>query len=335
MRILIVSDTWQPQKNEVVQTLEQTIKQLQHFGHEVKLISPEGFRTMACPMFPNVRLAVWPYKQLAGMIEAFAPEAIHITTEGPLGRAARRWCLQHNKPFTTAYHTRLPEYIHARTHLPLAWLYARSRRFHQPAKNVMVPTPSMQQLLLDKGFKNTALWSRGVDLERFFPASRDGADYLCRHDNIHLPKFFYFGPLEAEKNIEAFLSLKLDGTKWVVGDGSLRSTLEKKYPDVQFLGEIEGDKLVQLLRAADLVVFPCKMETAGLILLQAMACGTPVAAFPVVGPIDVVNDDKAGILDDDLAKACMKAVKLPRAHVRAFAEKTNWEKATRQFERWL
>lgn len=333
MRIVIVSDAWHPQINGVVRTLTETIKHLRQLGHEVEVISAQqGFRTVSCPTYADIRLAVFPYKRLATLIERFSPQAVHIATEGPLGRAARRWCLQNNKSFTTAYHTQFPEYIHARTRLPLPWLYALMRRFHKPSANVMVSTPSLQKQLQARGFNHTALWSRGVDLQRFYPADRTALDYLCTPDNVHLPKFVYIGRVAVEKNIEAFLSLDLPGTKWVIGDGPARKSLESQYPDVHFLGAFPQEELPPFYRAADVFVFPSKTDTFGLVLLEAMACGSPVAAFPVTGPVDVVTDEKVGVLHEDLGKACVDALKLRRANVSAFAENHRWEKTTQQFE---
>lgn len=335
MRILIISDAWHPQINGVVRTLTETIKHLREFGHDIELISPDGFRTMPMPSYAEIRLAIFPYRRLSKLIEHFKPEAIHIATEGPLGMAGRKWCVKHNKPFTTAYHTQFPEYIHARIKLPLNWLYAWIRRFHRPSKNVMTPTPTIQKQLISHGFSNTALWSRGVNLERFYPDDRNALDHLCNNDDLNRPKFVYIGRVAVEKNIEAFLQLDLPGSKWVVGDGPSRKALEANYPDVHFLGAYPQKDLPPFYCAADVFVFPSLTDTFGLVMLEAMACGTPVAAFPVVGPIDVVTDRKAGVLDDDLGKACVAACQLNRADVRAFAEDNSWEKTTRQFEALL
>lgn len=335
MRIIIVSDAWHPQINGVVRTLTETMKHLREFGHEVQLISPQQFRTIPCPTYPEIPLSVFPYRRLAKIIEAFQPSVIHIATEGPLGLAARKWCVRHKKPFTTAYHTQFPEYIHARMKLPLSWLYSGMRWFHKHSKNVMTPTPTLKKQLEEKGFTNTALWSRGVNLERFYPDDRSALDEFCTPEELDKPKFVCIGRVAVEKNIEAFLSLDLPGSKWIVGDGPARKSLEAKYPDVHFLGAYPQKELPPFYRAADVFVFPSHTDTFGLVLLEAMACGTPVAAFPVTGPIDVVNNPKAGILDNDLGKACVEALNLNREDVRTFAESQSWENASRQFESLL
>lgn len=335
MRIILISDAWHPQINGVVRTLTETMKHLRDFGHEVKLISPQAFRTVPCPTYPEIPLSVFPYRRLAKMIESYQPSVIHIATEGPLGMAARRWCLRHKKPFTTAYHTQFPEYVHARTKLPLSWLYAGMRWFHKHSKNVMTPTPTIIKQLQARGFSNVALWSRGVDLNRFYPDSREALDHLCSEEELSQPKFVCIGRVAVEKNIEAFLSLNLPGSKWIIGDGPARKSLEAKYPDVHFLGAYPQKALPPFYRAADVFVFPSRTDTFGLVLLEAMACGTPVAAFPVVGPIDVVGDSGAGALNEDLRQACLDALSVSRRTARAHAEKNSWENASRQFESLL
>jgi glycosyltransferase involved in cell wall biosynthesis len=326
MRILIVTDAWRPQVNGVVRTLTETMRELRGFGHEVEMIAPEAFRTLPCPTYPDIRLSLFPYHKVARMIEQARPEAIHIATEGPLGMAARRWCLRHGKKFTTAYHTRFPEYIHARTRLPLSVSYAWMRRFHNASSAVMAPTQSIVDALTAHGFENVVLWSRGVDTALFSPNERD------RLDNSAPPRFVYIGRVAVEKNIEAFLKLDLPGSKWVVGDGPLLQRLKKTYPDVYFAGVFPQPELARFYRAADVFVFPSLTDTFGLVLLEAMACGTPVAAFPVAGPLDVVGDSGAGVLDQDLRAACLKALALDRAHVRRIAENFSWQAAARQFE---
>lgn len=335
MRILIISDAWQPQINGVVRTLTETIKHLKQFGHQVELISPQQFRTIPCPTYADIPLAIFPYRKMAKLITAYQPSVIHIATEGPLGMAARRWCLRHNKPFTTAYHTQFPEYVQARFKLPLSWLYAGMRWFHRHSKNVMAPTPAIQTLLQSKGFPHVALWSRGVDLSRFYPSNDDVLSPRCHHHEQGLPKFVYVGRVAVEKNIEAFLSLDLCGSKWVVGDGPARKALEEKYPDVHFLGGYPQKALPPFYQAADVFVFPSRTDTFGLVLLEAMACDTPIAAFPVNGPIDVVGDSGAGVLNEDLAVACKQALNIDRDVARQHAEKYSWENAARQFESLL
>jgi glycosyltransferase involved in cell wall biosynthesis len=329
MRILIVTDAWQPQINGVVRTLTETVRELQGFGHEVEMITPLEFRTLPCPTYPDIRLSLRPYRGVAGRIAEFAPHAIHIATEGPLGLAARRYCLRHGLAFTTAYHTRFPEYIQARSRLPLGISYAWMRRFHNAASAVMVPTPSIAADLTARGFTNVVLWSRGVDTTLFTPGERD------RLDESAPPRFVYIGRVAVEKNIEAFLKLDLPGSKWVVGDGPLLARLKKDYPKVYFAGVFPQHELARFYRAGDVFVFPSLTDTFGLVLLEAMACGTPVAAYPVAGPLDVVGDSGAGVLDHDLRQACLQALQIDRAHVRRVAEGYSWAAAARQFERHL
>jgi len=325
MRILIVTDAWLPQINGVVTSITNTIRELQGFGHEIGTITPSEFRTMPCPTYPEIRLALAPGRRVARMIDAFQPDAVHIATEGPLGVAARRHCLKTDRPFTTAYHTQFPEYVHARCRLPVGVTYAWMRRFHGPAKAVMVGTPDIKARLAARGFTNLALWSRGVDTNLFRPGDRlELAD--------ERPIFLYVGRVAVEKNIAAFLSLSLPGTKWVVGDGPARSELARRFPDARFLGMKTGEELAWHYRQADAFVFPSRTDTFGLVLIEAMACGTPVAAFPVSGPVDVVQGSDAGVLSDDLGVAAMVALRLDRGAVRRYAQTFSWTAATRQFE---
>jgi hypothetical protein len=327
MRILIVTDAWRPQVNGVVRTLTETANELSRFGHEVDMITPLQFRTLPCPTYPDIRLSLFPYRRVAARMRDFAPEAIHIATEGPLGLAARRYCLRHGLSFTSAYHTRFPEYIHARMRLPLSISYAWMRRFHNASSAVMAPTPSIVEALQARGFDNVVLWSRGVDTRLFSPGPRE------RLDESLAPRFIYIGRVAVEKNIEAFLKLDLPGSKWVIGDGPLLPRLLKQYPDVHFAGVFPQEELARFYRAGDVFVFPSLTDTFGLVLLEAMACGTPVAAFPVPGPLDVVGN--GGVLDTDLRRACLRALELDRAQVRRVAEHFSWTEAARQFERQL
>jgi hypothetical protein len=329
MRILIVTDAWRPQINGVVRTLTETIRELEGLGHEVELITPQAFVTLPCPTYPDIRLSLFPYRKVAATIRNTAPDAIHIATEGPLGMAARRYCLRHGKAFTTAYHTRFPEYIHARTRLPLSVSYAWMRRFHNAASAVMAPTRSIVEALQARGFNNVVLWSRGVDTRLFTPGERDKLEETVP------PRFVYIGRVAVEKNIEAFLKLDLPGSKWVVGDGPLLKKLKKTYPEVHFAGIFPQHELARFYRAADVFVFPSLTDTFGLVLLEAMACGTPVAAYPVAGPLDVVGNSGAGVLNTDLEQACLAALTLDREHVRKVAEAFSWQAAALQFERHL
>jgi glycosyltransferase involved in cell wall biosynthesis len=326
MRILIVTDAWRPQVNGVVRTLTETMRELTAMGYTVELLSPLEFKTMPCPTYPDIRLSLLPYRRVSMRIREFSPDAIHIATEGPLGIAARRYCIKNKLAFTTAYHTRFPEYVQARIKLPVKVSYAWLRRFHNAARAVMAPTRSICQDLKARGFKNVVLWGRGVDINIFSPGERD------RLEESAPPRFVYIGRVAVEKNIEAFLKLDLPGSKWVVGDGPLLEKLKAQYPEVWFAGVLPQPELARFYRAADVFVFPSLTDTFGLVLLEAMACGTPVAAFPVAGPLDVVGDTGAGVLDWDLRNACLKALEIDRDHVRRVAEGFSWTAAARQFE---
>ncbi len=324
MRLVLVTDAWAPQVNGVVRTLQRTKAEMERLGHQIAVISPDQFRTIPCPTYPEIRLALWPAARLAGMLAALTPDAIHIATEGPLGRAARAWCLKRRLPFTTAYHTRFPEYVAARFAVPLGWTYAIVRRFHAPATRIMVATQSIETELIQRGFANITRWSRGVDLELFRPDERADLD-------LPRPIHLYVGRVAVEKNIGAFLALKLPGSKVVIGDGPQLAALKAQHSDVHFLGAKFGTDLARHVAAADVFVFPSLTDTFGLVMLEAMACGLPVAAFPVAGPKDVVREGEVGALDWDLAKAVERAITLPRAACRLYAQGFSWEAATRQF----
>jgi glycosyltransferase involved in cell wall biosynthesis len=324
MRILIATDAWLPQVNGVVTTLRNTIRELEKLGHTVALVTHEGFRTLPCPSYPEIRLAIAPGSRAGRKVDEFEPDAVHIATEGPLGLAVRRHCLSAGVPFTTAFHTQFPEFVHARCRLPVGITYRWLRWFHAPATAVMVATPDIHHRLAIRSFINLALWSRGVDTELFAPAKR--APFAGRR-----PIFLYAGRVAIEKNIEAFLRLDLPGTKWVVGDGPARARLETRFPDVVFHGMKHGRNLAHYFQQADVFVFPSCTDTFGLVLIEAMACGTPVAAYAVSGPIDVVRDSAVGVLGEDLRSAALAALELDRDAVRAYALQFSWEAATRQF----
>lgn len=324
LRILIVTDAWSPQVNGVVSTLRNTIRELRRMGHAVGTITPECFRTIPCPTYPEIRLSLFPGRRVARVIEEYAPDALHIATEGPLGLAARRHCMRTRFPFTTAYHTQFPEYIYARSRLPVAFAYAWMRWFHGPSKSMMVATADLERRLAARGFANLARWSRGVDTD-LFRAAPPG-DFETKR-----PIFLYVGRVAVEKNIEAFLTLNLPGTKWVVGDGPARAALQRRFPEAVFFGMKTGEALAWHYRNADVFVFPSRTDTFGLVLLEAMACGTPVAAYPVTGPIDVVRPGVSGVLAHDLRVAAMGALDLSRDDVRAQALHSSWESATAQF----
>jgi len=323
VRILIVTDAWHPQINGVVRTLTKTRDGLQSLGHEVEMITPQGFATIPCPTYPEIRLALFPGTRVARAIRAFGPDHLHIATEGPLGIAARAFARRTQLAFTTAYHTRFPEYVHSRVRIPLSWTYGFLRWFHAPAEAVMAPTQSVINDLNTWRIGRPVLWPRGVDLDLFKPA--------MRHKKNQKPVFINVGRVSVEKNLEAFLNLELDGEKWVVGGGPALAQLKARYPKVRFFGPKDMTELPALYNQADVFVFPSCTDTFGLVLLEAMGCGLPVAAYPVTGPLDVIGDSSAGILDTDLGRACTMALKIPRSIPRAHAETFSWQAATEIF----
>jgi hypothetical protein len=325
MRIMIVTDAWFPQTNGVVSTLAQTAACLGRFGHEVKVLTPQDFRSVACPTYREIRLSLFPYKKIAGDIPAFAPQALHIATEGPLGFSARRFCLKWGVSFTTSYHTQFPQYLRARFPIPLRVSYGALRRFHAAGARCMVSTASMRTELAAHGFKNLACWQRGVDTEKFKPGPKDFLD-------LPRPIAAYVGRVAVEKNIDAFLSMPWCGSKIVIGDGPERARLQRQYPNAAFTGYQFGENLAKHLAAADVMVFPSRTDTFGLVNLEAMACGVPVAAYPVTGPIDVIEDGVTGALDVDLAAAALRALKVDSAACRARALKSGWDISSREFE---
>jgi len=324
MKILIVTDAWEPQVNGVVRTLKMTRRELKRLGHTVEIISPLGFRSIPCPTYPEINLAITRERELARRIDNFAPDCLHIATEGPLGWLARHVALRRRWPFTTAYHSRFPEYIHARFRLPVRWTYALLRRFHNAARATLAPTPAMVNDLKARGFRGARLWTRGVDLDTF---SQNG-DRMERPADR--PVFLYVGRIAVEKQVDAFLRLDLPGEKWIAGEGPERSRLQARYPEARWLGMLSGEALARLYRSADVMVFPSVTDTFGLVMVESMACGTPVAAFPVTGPIDVIGQSGGGVMHEDLRKACLQALKLPREQVRRRAEEFSWTTATGQ-----
>ncbi len=325
-RILIVSDAWLPQVNGVVRTLEATVASLRAHGHEVRLITPDQFRSVPMPFYPEIRLALFAGRTVARTIESFAPDAIHIATEGPLGHAARRYCVRHGVRFSTAFHTRYPDYVSARLPVPKSWVWAWLRRFHRPAINVMAPTATMKACLEGYGFSNARVWSRGVDLALFEPLAGQPPAY-----DLPRPVWLNVGRLAVEKNLEAFLRLDLPGTKVVVGDGPQAAELKAKFPNAIFLGVKFGADLARAYASADVFVFPSRTDTFGLVMLEALASGLPVAAYPVQGPLDVLAGSLAGVMDDDLGAACRRALAVPRDLCRAHALRFTWDEAARQF----
>jgi glycosyltransferase involved in cell wall biosynthesis len=324
MRILIVTEAADPQVNGVVRTLKMTRRELTRLGHEVELLTPASFVSVPCPTYPEIRLSLTLPGQVARRIDAFAPDCLHIATEGPLGWMARAVARRRGWPFTTAYHSRFPEYIHARLRWPLTWSYAALRAFHNAGAGTLVPTPAIVADLRARGFTQARLWSRGVDLQMFSPQG----ERLPRGTR---PVFLYVGRLAIEKNVEAFLGLDLPGEKWVAGDGPATARLKARFPAARWIGVLDGPSLAALYRTADVMVFPSRTDTFGLVILESLACGTPVAAFPVPGPIDVIADSGAGVLDADLRQACLQALRVPRDRARAHAERFSWAAASAQF----
>lgn len=324
MRIALVTDAWFPQTNGVVRTLSTVAEELGRQGHVVTPVTPDRFRSIPCPTYPEIRLAVAPWPRIWTAIEEARPEAVHIATEGPLGLAARALCLRRGWPFTTSFHTKFPEYVQARFAVPPGLSYAVVRRFHRPAARVMVATPTVQAELAARGFTNLAPWTRGVDTTLFHPGPKDLFPWPR-------PVFLYVGRVAVEKNIEAFLGLDLPGTKAVVGDGPQLPELRRRYPATNFLGAKFGAELAAHYRAADVFVFPSRTDTFGLVLLEALASGVPVAAFPVPGPLDVVGGSPAGVLDEDLGRAALAALAIPPALCRAHAERFSWSACARMF----
>ena len=324
MKIALVSDAWLPQINGVVRTLMRTVEELKELGHETQVISPDLFRNVPCPTYGEIRLAVLPARRLAVLLDRYQPCAIHIATEGPLGHAARRYCLARKLPFTTAFHTRFPEYVKARTGLLLGAGYSVLRRFHAPSSSVMVATLSLERDLEGRGFRNLKRWTRGVDTTLFHPRDKS---FLDLPRPIHL----YVGRVAVEKNVEAFLKLDLPGSKLIVGSGPQLAEFKRRYPEVHFAGPRTGEDLARHYAAADVFVFPSRTDTFGLVLLEALASGLPVAAFPVPGPNDVINGSAVGFLNEDLAGAARNAVNISPALCRDYALQFSWRHSAEQF----
>jgi len=324
MRLAIVTDAWLPQTNGVVRTLSVTSSLLQRSGHVVEVLEPRSFRTLPCPTYPEIRLAWRPYRRLAAQLSALDPDSVHIATEGPLGIAARRWCIRHGRSFTTSYHTRFPEYVRARAPIPLRLSYAHLRRFHGAAARTLVGTPSMMRALEERGFANLALWSRGVDTDLFRPGPKSFLD-------LPRPIWLYFGRVAVEKGIDDFLRLDLPGTKLVVGDGPAMAECRRRHPEAVYAGYRHGEERAAYVAASDVFVFPSRTDTFGLVLLEAMACGVPVAAYPVTGPLDVVTQRVNGMLDEDLRAAALGALVLDPHACREHALRYTWAAATGQF----
>ena len=324
--IAIVTDAWHPQTNGVVRTLNTTCEVLRGWGHQVTVISPEGYPSIPAPTYPEIRLALTAPGAVGRQLAAVAPDAVHIATEGPLGLAARRYCLRRKVPFTTAYHTQFPDYLARRTGLPARLFWPYIRWFHRPAQRIMVATETIRAQLREHGLTRLTHWSRGVDLACFSPDAPPPPEYAGAQGPILL----YVGRVAVEKNIEAFLACPYPGTKVVVGDGPARAALEAKFPDARFLGKKSGTALAGCYAGADVFVFPSRTDTFGLVMIEALACGTPVAAFPVPGPPDILSDT-VGAMSEDLTRAIDAARYCDRAVCAEYGASFSWEAATRQF----
>lgn len=325
MKLVIVSDAWQPQVNGVVRTLERTVFELEKMGHEVGVVSPQNFFTIPCPTYPEIRLSIATMTKTGVEIEKYRPDHVHIATEGTLGMATRRYCISKNLPFTTSYHTRFPEYVSARFPIPIGWTYAYLRRFHNSGVGCMVAAETLRKDLTKHGFVRLKLWARGVDAELYSPLK-------YRNLGWDGPVQLYVGRVAVEKNIEAFLATDVPGTKVVVGDGPARGDLQVRFPEVRFLGAKFGEELAEIYASCDVFVFPSLTDTFGIVLLEALASGVPVAAYPVMGPIDVIGGRcDVGALDDDLGVAIKRALTCEKAVCRSFAEERSWNAVARLF----
>jgi len=324
LRILLATDAWRPQVNGVVRTWETSIAHLQKRGHEVEVIHPGLFASLPVPFYREIRLAVPSRRRVARLVRSFAPDVVHVATEGPIGLAVRAFCRRSRWRFSTSYHSKFPEYLQELARVPARWTYRFMRWFHSASSAVMVSTPTLEADLAALGFRNLCRWSRGVDLTLFTPRPKTWTEY-------RRPVLLYAGRVSKEKNIDALFALEHAGTRVVVGDGPMREKWQREHPDVVFLGYRTGLALAEAYANADLFVFPSKTDTFGLVMIEAMACGVPVAAYPVVGPIDVVTDPKVGSLDDNLGRAVEVALKSadPAACV-AHARQFTWERCTDQ-----
>src|SRR5882672_6054570 len=324
MKILVATDAWHPQVNGVVRTLTSLARSASALGADISFLTPDGFPSMPLPTYPGLRIALPNRREIARRIAEAAPDAIHIATEGPIGWAVRAYCRRRKFAFTTSYTTRFPEYVSVRTGIPVGLGYAVMRHFHAASSMIMVATDSLRQELSARGFRKLGFWTRGVDTDLFRPDQPAELD-------LPRPIFMTMGRVAVEKNLEAFLALDLPGTKVVIGDGPQKAALRLKYPKAKFLGEKTGRDLTSHLAAADVFVFPSRTDTFGVVQLEALACGTPVAAFPVTGPLDVIADHPVGALDADLRSACIRALSISRESCRSFALERSWGNSARQF----
>lgn len=329
VRILVATDAWHPQVNGVVHSLESVAREAPQFGASLHFLTPQRFRTVGMPTYPEIRLSLATPWAISHAIDEIAPTHFHIATEGPIGFLVHRYCRKHEIPFTTSYHTRFPEYIAARAPIPKGWSYAALRWFHNCGAATMVTTPSLQAELQARGFARIVRWSRGVDTDLFRPDRRpaDGASALP----FAGPIFLYVGRIAVEKNIEAFLALDLPGTKVIVGEGPQRAELEARFPQARFLGLKKGEALADIYAAADVFVFPSRTDTFGIVILEALAAGLPVAAYPVTGPADVLTGTDVGVLSEDLRAAARAALDIPKDRCRTFALGATWSQSAKEF----
>ncbi len=326
MRIAIVTDAWSPQVNGVVRTLQTIRAELERMGHVVEVISPDLYGSIPCPTYPEIRLALVRSAVVGQAIAAFQPDAVHLATEGPLCLAARLWCLRSRVPFTTAYHTHFPDYVAQRTGLPAAWFWRYIRWFHGPAQAVLVSTRSVREQLRAHGVPNVRPWGRGVDLSAFTPEAPLPAAFA----DLPRPIMLYVGRVAVEKNLEAFLATDHPGTKVVVGDGPARASLERAYPQARFTGPMFGADLAGAYAGADVFVFPSRTDTFGLVMIEALACGTPIAAYPVTGPVDIVTPE-TGALSEDLGTAIGQALRCDRVACATYGRSFSWERSAQEF----
>ncbi|HET6942252.1 MAG TPA: glycosyltransferase family 1 protein [Sphingomicrobium sp.] len=336
MKIVIATDAWHPQVNGVVRSLETTAERLKQRGHDVMMVEPGMFRTIPCPTYAEIRLALRCGKAVAAILDRVQPDRVHVSTEGPIGWATRSWCLKRGRPFTTAFHTRFPDYVSIRTGIPAEWIWKVMRRFHGPAERTFTATATLADELQSHGIEHTHHWPRGVDLDQF-------SSNVCPHPSLfRLPRplLLNVGRVAVEKNIEAFLDCQVAGSKVVVGDGPALETLKKRYPEVTFMGAKHGAELASCYAAADVFVFPSRTDTFGLVNIEALACGVPVAAFPVPGPIDILGPDgkgfhgskgRIGAVDEDLGAAIRRALTADRAAAAAEARHYSWDCCTDRF----
>ncbi|NKC32274.1 glycosyltransferase family 1 protein [Roseomonas sp. BU-1] len=330
MRILVVSDAWLPQVNGVVRTMQTVVAELRARGDVVEVVGPDRFPTLPTPGYAEIRLALAPRRRLARIVDEFRPDAVHVATEGPLGWAMRAICRRRGWRFTTSFHTKFPDYLHARTGIPKSWSWALMRRFHAAGSGTLCATPTLAAELRGRGFAHVVPWSRGVDLSRFSPdAAEQGAAEAW--ESLPRPIFLCAGRVAVEKNLEAFLALDLPGSKVVVGDGPQRAALMRRFPEVHFTGWRENGALARAYARADVFVFPSRTDTFGLVLLEALASGTPVAAYPVTGPLDVIADSPVGALDEDLRAACLRALQAKREECRVHAARFSWSACAQRF----